>query len=397
MRAGDLTRRLTNRGHEVTWWTGRFEHQTKRHLDTSWNEIAIPGTVSRVRLLDSSGYKSNVSLARFRDHAEIAKNFREAIASEARPDVIVVSMPTPELADEVRAYAVAHDVPYIVDVRDMWPDVIIQRIRSKIMLFPSFLMRNYERMVKRALLRADSVTSITPHMLNWAQEKSDRGNRDEDKVFRLASARKPISPDEYARVKSAWAKRGFHTTTDKTIFALAGSLTDQRAMREFLAAQSLIPPEIQKRIQVVICGRGDLEGEVRAVAKRHPHVIYAGFVSRDDVQFLYDHGDYGLLMYDNTPDFKGSFPNKFGEYLMSGLPVITTIRGAIQAEYGGRGFIVNTLPRDSWIARTIAQQSQEKSGQAVRDRARLAYEQDFNADVIYEAFCDHIEEIATTA
>ena len=68
-RSAELTRRLIARGHSVTWWTGRFEHQTKQHLSVEGDTIEIPGnTGSTVRLLDSPGYSSNLSLKRFYDH-----------------------------------------------------------------------------------------------------------------------------------------------------------------------------------------------------------------------------------------------------------------------------------------------------------------------------------------
>lgn len=396
-RSGEIARRLSERGHEVTWWTGRFEHQTKRFLEEAGDTIGIPGPGgSRVVLLPSPGYATNVSPRRFYDHWVIGRRFREAIRRQERPDVIVASMPTPELARVASDYAAEHGVPLILDVRDMWPDVIVDRVRSRLRLVPRWLFAKYERDVRSSIKRAASVTSITRPFLEWAQDKGGRTGteRAEDRVFHLASRRVVISSQREAEIRAAWKDRGFEPGGDRTVFALAGSLTNQAAMRRFFEALPRISPEGRERMSVVICGGGDLAEMLRQTSAGLPHVIYAGFVARDEVQFLYDHSHYGLLMYDSTPDFKASFPNKFGEYLMSGLSVVTSIDGAIQSEYGQHGFIENVGGDATALARRLEQLALTPPQDDLRTRARAVFERDFNAEVVYRDFCDHIEHWA---
>jgi len=393
-RSGEITRRLVARGHETTWWTGRFEHQTKRHLTTSHRVIPIAGeTGSRVVLLDSPGYSTNVSLKRFYDHWRIGRDFKRAVKDEPKPDVIVASMPTPELARTAADYALAMGVPLIVDVRDMWPDVIIQRLGDRLGFSPAWLFHHYERDVRHALKVAQSITSITSEFLEWAQDKAGRnaGERSNDRVFRLASGRHPDAPSRQAEIQDIWRARGFDNGNGKVVFSWAGSLTKQRATEEFLSALRCLPDDVRDRILVVICGRGDLENEVRELSETCDHVLYAGFVARDEVQYLYDNSHFGLLMYDNTPDFQMSFPNKFGEYLMSGLVVLTTVTGIMAAEYADQGLVISSPATSQGIASRIAELSMAPPSEGVRSKAREAFRGDFDADIVYESFCDHIE------
>lgn len=393
-RSGEIVRRLVKRGHEVTWWTGRFEHQTKKHHNVPGNEVQIPDSEnSRVILLDSPGYSSNVSPRRFYDHWRIGRSFRRGIEKEEAPDVIMASMPTPELAKVSCDYAAQHGVPVIIDVRDLWPDAIAGRIKAKFGISPALLLRSYDKSVRHVLNCATSVTAISQDCLDWAQHKGQRttDQKSHDRVYRLASKTIESQPSREQTIRSAWLDRGFNPEAGKKVFSWAGSLTNQAATRALLKAQDLLPQAVRDRISVVICGGGDLAAETRAVAERCSHVIYAGFVPRDEVQFLYDHSDFGLLCYDNTPDFQASFPNKFGEYLMSGLTVITTVEGAMQREYGTEGFIVTVLPTPEKIASAIADLSQATPRSELRIRAQEVFREDFDAEIVYEAFCDHIE------
>lgn len=395
-RSAELVRRLNSRGHSVTWWTGRFEHQTKQHLAHEGAVMDIPGqSGSIVRLLDSPGYRSNLSLRRFYDHYVIGRRFSEAIKHAERPDVIVASMPTPELAFACASYAKQYKVPLIVDVRDMWPDIFADRIARRFGYFPKWLLRPYEKYVTSSFKAADSLTAITADFLGWAQKKGARSPSDcaHDRVFHLAARSSVLDDRQIANLEAVWSSRGLRPRS-KRIFTWAGSLTDQAAARALLDAQYLLPEKVRDQIQVVICGKGDLEGLVKKTSDDLPHVIFAGFVSREEVEYAYMKSEVGLMCYDNTTDFLMSFPNKFGEYLASGLSVLTTIKGAVQREYGQAGFVETVEPTPSAIAHAIAKRTEIPTDPAISECARAAFRKEFDSDIVYEAFCNHVERVA---
>ena len=101
MRAGALARRLVERGHDVVWWTSAFDHTHKNHHSRSDATVTWQG--GTIRLLKSVGYPGNISLRRFVEHALVARRFRAQAPGQRRPDIILVSFPTIELArDAVR-------------------------------------------------------------------------------------------------------------------------------------------------------------------------------------------------------------------------------------------------------------------------------------------------------
>ena len=133
-RAGSLAQALAKRGHDVIWWTGRFEHQTKTFVaPKSQTTLYDPESPLEVRLIPSPGYLHNVSPARALDHWLFNSRLRKAMqAEQKRPDLIVVSFPIPDIAETCVAYGRIWSVPVVVDVRDRWPDILL--IGSRIAL-----------------------------------------------------------------------------------------------------------------------------------------------------------------------------------------------------------------------------------------------------------------------
>lgn len=395
-RSGELVRRLAQRGHDVTWWTGRFEHQSKSHLGGP-ETIQVPNTSITIELLDSPGYRSNVSVRRFYDHWVIARSFQHRLRGRAAPDAIVASFPTPELAGVALFYARRNNVPLIVDVRDMWPDAITERIGERFGIsLPPFLL-HYNHLARRVLGTANSVVSISPPFLQWAQQRGGRteSQKQADRVFYLAATQRVVRPDRQAEIAERWRQRGLVIDKSRRIFCWAGSLTNQTTTRNLVDALCSLPPAVVSQVQIVVCGKGDLETRLADVARQYKHVLFTGFVERDDLQYLYDRADVGLLCYDNTKDFQASFPNKFGEYLMSGLTVLTSVKGLMTETFGQERFLVTSAGNSpSSLAQAIGVAATMDIPAEVKNGARTVFREHFDADVVYAHYMDHIEKLA---
>ena len=123
LRTGALARTLVQGGHRVLWWTSTFDHYRK--VQRAPEDRSFDWEGGTVRMLRSVGYRANVSVRRFIEHAGVARKFAREAAAMERPDVILASLPTIELAREAVAYGRAHGVPVLLDLRDLWPDLLI--------------------------------------------------------------------------------------------------------------------------------------------------------------------------------------------------------------------------------------------------------------------------------
>src|SRR5438874_2022286 len=116
MRTALLADALAARGHDVTWWCSAFDHMGKRMVLADDAIVPLSGTV-RLRALRGTGYRNNVSLARYVDHRIVAAKFARRAAQAPRPHVIVAAMPDLYLAYEAARFAQQAGVPLIVDGR----------------------------------------------------------------------------------------------------------------------------------------------------------------------------------------------------------------------------------------------------------------------------------------
>ena len=84
-----------------------------------------------IQFLHGRMYTKNVSVARLLNHLEIARQFRRLSTREGTPDVILSSYPTIELCDEAVQYGTRHNVPVLLDIRDLWPDEMSAHITER--------------------------------------------------------------------------------------------------------------------------------------------------------------------------------------------------------------------------------------------------------------------------
>ncbi len=127
MRTWLLSEALAAEGCEVTWWATTFSHQRKSLVCDHDCQYAVSDQIS-LRLLHCGSYRRNVSFARIKHHQRFGKALRSAIAGLPPPDAIVCSFPIIEAAAQMTAWAQSHGIPVIVDVRDYWPDLYLDRI-----------------------------------------------------------------------------------------------------------------------------------------------------------------------------------------------------------------------------------------------------------------------------
>ena len=92
---------------------------------------------------------------------------------------------------------------------------------------------------------------------------------------------------------------------------------------------------------MILAGRGPLEADVEAAARSDPRIEFRGFMNRKEVLALHAQADVLVSMrITQSVHTAYAFPSKTFEYLLSGVPVITTATGHMKAEYGPYCFIL---------------------------------------------------------
>ena len=194
LRTALLCEELAKRGHEVTWWSDAFDHLKKkvifdRDTTTQWRENAT------IVALKGIGYLDNISVRRYLAHRWMALKFRNRIRKAPAPDVIVAATPCHILAYEASEYAKERGIAFLVDIRDQWPEIFVDRAPGPVKGIVRKLLYWDFRAFGQAIRRADAVVSMMEVLLDWGLRTAGRERGASDRVFFLGTEKPAETPD----------------------------------------------------------------------------------------------------------------------------------------------------------------------------------------------------------
>ena len=100
MRGMNLADKLSEKGNNVTLISSLFNHQKKIHRSHKYvgKKTHINENLALI-LLDSPGYKKNISIRRIYDHLIMSYNLRKFLSGEKKqPDIVFIGYPPIEVA-----------------------------------------------------------------------------------------------------------------------------------------------------------------------------------------------------------------------------------------------------------------------------------------------------------
>jgi len=385
MRTGDQARRLAGTGYDVTWWTSRFNHGLKRFRDhdATWQAL---GPRYRIALLDGPGYARNLSVWRIRHHRAIAAHFIRLSARLPPPALILGSYPSPELCEAGGRYANRHNVPFVVDIRDPWPDI-----------FPDYLpvpfrcgllpMVWYYRRKMRAIARhANSLVAVSDAMLDWGLRYAGRRRTARDRVFHIGFTRH--LDDRQITVPAAF-------TPDDPLVCLFATTCGQSYNGEMLIeAARALESAGERRIRFVVSGDGELRGHWMALARGLASVHFTGWIAHDALQAHFRQAHLGLVL------LKGGIirfwlGNKLFEYLSAGLGIVNDVGGEAATLVGRRGLGVNVESQNpsSLAAALRALVTDPQRVRQHMQNAHVAFRRDFDRETVESDYVHHLAEL----
>ncbi|MFD1446648.1 glycosyltransferase [Oceanobacillus profundus] len=130
-------------------------------------------------------------------------------------------------------------------------------------------------------------------------------------------------PFFFQQKKTDIFREKFEIADNQTIYLYQGGLYKGRGLEISLEAFKQLDNENSKEVLVII-GFGELEELVKSYAEKYSNIFYHDAVSPTDLLKYTSSADVGLCLIENTSlSYYFSMPNKFFEYSMVGLPVIS--------------------------------------------------------------------------
>jgi glycosyltransferase involved in cell wall biosynthesis len=208
----------------------------------------------------------------------------------------------------------------------------------------------------------------------------------------------PPSPDRLREAEAFWDDQGLSRQSDELVAAFVGTLGRQSDFSSILGAARLLA---HRRVpfRLVLCGTGDRQAEVAALARAIPNVQLAGWVDAAQIYALMRRSGVGLDPLPDRFDFLATINNKAIEYLSAGLPVVSCPRrGVLYELLRDQGCGLSYPHGDSGALAQILEHLAREPAQRERlaTNALRVYRERFVAETVYARMAEYLETVVFT-
>lgn len=389
-RTGLLAEHLVRRGHDVVWWTSTVDHFRKTILVQGEPKVLAENGVW-IRFLSGRLYRRNISFRRLLNHRQIAQRFVALSSLDTRPDGILCSFPTVELSREAVRYGLQNGVPVILDVRDLWPDVILKVIPAWAQVFGRLLLRKLFNDASRALEACTAMFAVSEGYLNWGLMRGNRDKSSNDRVYPLGYPIVDWSKTDEVALKKRLQRCGVESSMPLAIFV--GTFGRTYDLRTVIEAAKLISKRGNCRVQFVLCGAGEREEEWQKYASKVSNIAFVGWLPAGELACLLSRSTIGLAAY--ARGAPQGIPNKVIEYLAAGLPVLCSLEGESRQLLESLQCGTYYPADDSQLLAKGIEQiiCDEALRKSMSEAAREVFSSRFSAASVYDELADQLERI----
>lgn len=387
-RMGMLSKILIEEGNEVHWFSSSFHHYKKKHRSENDKQVIVTNDYT-IHLIKTAGYKKNVSLKRMLNQRELAKRFLINTRDLKKPDIIIATLAPLQLSEAVINYGEENNVPIVVDIRDLWPEIFNEVVPKWAKGFVKPYIWYCNQHLKEILNKSTSIVGVTPNFLNYGLDLANIEKRKFDKVFYTSYKPRNIS-SEIKNFDNNWSKFGLKSSDFIVVFL--GNFGRQFVLEPILEAASNLKGN--NRVKFVLCGVGESFEKIRELSTDLDNVVLPGWIEEKQILSLLSAASVGIAPYRNSINFTSNTPNKFGEYLSASLPVLLGIEGVMAdlvSDYKC-GEVYNNSNELARIIEKLSLESNTLNDMSIN--AKKLYEDKFNADKVYRELSNHLLQVA---
>lgn len=252
-----------------------------------------------------------------------------------RYDVVIGTSPPPSVGLPALLGAWRRRVPFVLDIRDIWPEAIVQSGR----LTNPLLIRVFEGLVRFLYRRATRISAVTEGGRLRLIEMGVPG----EKVAVLPNG---VDVAAFDRDAAGALPEAFAALeADANWFVYAGILNSPQGLEIILEAAALMrerQPAFYACSQFVIVGEGPREADLRESARKQglDRVVFVPRQDRSAV-FALLRQSYAVLVTLRPRKDISTVPSKLYESMASGRPVLYSAagEGAATLERAGGGIV----------------------------------------------------------
>lgn len=317
IRSYEMARRLIHHGHKVTMVCGSYGGG-KTGLEGEFVKGRREGVIDGIRIIELNLAYSNSDGLIKRSGLFLKFAVKSiGLALTEKYDVVFATT-TPLTAGIPGVFARwLRAKPFVFEVRDLWPELPKQMgvIKNPIVLsMLSFLEWASYRSAHRCI-------GLSPGIVAGIKQRGVK----EDKISLVPNG---CDLNIFGKESIPW--RPASINEDDLMAVFTGTHGMANGLDAVLNAAKELKARGNDKIKIALVGQGKLKPKLqaRAEAELLDNVIFHDPVNKDKLSGLMSSADIGLQVLANVPAFYyGTSPNKFFDYIASGLPVLNNYPG----------------------------------------------------------------------
>lgn len=373
---------LHEHGYEVDFITSGFQHWEKRQRDVEHFDAGTDAYT--IRFIEEPFYPKNMCPQRIWAHHVVAKRVAKYFDEHHDFDLIYCQIPPNDVAREIGKAAHRFNIPFVVDVNDLWPEAF--RVAFDVPVLSDILFVPFYRQAKAVYQMADAVVGTS-------DEYRERGLRD---------ARSGI-PSETVYVGNQLCEFDAGVTShasqiDKPAgdiwVSYAGTLSACYDLETLVKAMALVQ-KTHPEAKLQILGDGSERDNLKAaVHSCGAEVVFHGYLPYSQMAAWLSKSD--ITINSLVEKAAQSIVTKIGDYLAAGKPMVnTSCSKEFRAKVEADGFGVNVKPGDAeGMAEVLVDLIEDPQRRSrMGERARAIAEEQFDRPHSYLKTVRLIEEL----
>lgn len=318
---------------EVVLWNTNFDHPRRTYITSEEKKGFDQPDNLELTWLWSFPYKKN-DVRRMLNMATFTINFFIRALFRKKPDIIVGSSPHIFTPFAGMILAKLKRVPFIVEIRDLWPDSLTEMGGLKNPL----LIRLLTWIESVLYQHADKIVVLTEYQRKFIHEKKgiplEKIELIPNGIVVGSWKKDPSRRAEYRR------KMGI--PEDHYLAIYTGAHGQANALHHVVKAGRYLP----KDVSIVLIGDGPEKEHLIQLKKEEglENVHFFDPVPKTEIFNYTEAADCGIISLSDNFVFRGARPNKLFDYSFVGKPIITSVDGEIReiVEKNELGFFAGT-------------------------------------------------------
>lgn len=383
-RSAFIAQLLAEEGYEVDLLTSTFQHWEKAHrniVDPKYHELPYD-----VIFIEEPGYRANISPSRIYSQCVFASNLQRYLEHFGEEyDLIWCKMPPNNVAATAGEYAKQHDIPFVVDINDLWPEAM--KMIANVPIVSDFVLADFVRESAIAFANASAAVGTSNEYANHCLQ---------DIPHLTVYVGSDIAYfDEGVRKHGSLVQK----SPDEIWIAYAGSLARSYDISTLIEACELASSQIEettgKTLHLFILGDGTTRERLESLGSKCSFPItFTGYVDYQIMAAYLSKSD--MLVNSLSKNAPQSIVSKISDYLCAGKPIINTGESTeFKTKCVDDGFGVNVEPENELEiagAITLLAQNEELCEEMGR-RGRAIAEAQFDRRTSYKRIVDLINDL----